>query len=296
MTWVCIQRMGLHMTRYRWKIHTADEGTDEALGDVYMSLQGIKASTNEFKLARREFLRDTVESGIIEVRGDLGELQTCSLRTQDSERSSWTPDWIRVINLSDGRRWTAQGAACGTDGSCALLRFKRTRDLVELQRSTAGPDQSADADGRPTPKEDPTQKPKEDRAAEDARRETARCGFDVGPAFKDSGSAVRTYEIFGKHKGSVVPLAEILQIRAGTKQLTPGAQVLLTAEESQGFGLAGEPGLWADLYPGVDPGVYGLDSDKPVLASDGSRGWAVDAHYLAMIFGANWRRVVYGNK
>ena len=50
-----------------------------------------------------------------------------------------------------------------------------------------------------------------------------------------------------------------------------------------------------DLYPGVDPAMYGLDSDKPILASDGSRGWVVDAHYLAMIFGADWRRVVYGN-
>ena len=278
MTWGCIQRMGLHMTRYRWKIHTADQGTNETLGDVYMSLQGIKASTKEFKLARREFLRDTVESGIIEVRGDLGELQNCSLRTQDSERSNWTPDWLRVINLSDGRRWNAQGAACDADGSCPLLQFKRTRHPVELQRSTAGPEQRADEDGDPAPKEDPTQKPKEDRAAEDGRREPARCGPNVGPASKDSGSAVRTYEIFGKHKGRVVPLAEILKIRAGTKQLTPGAQVLLTDQELQGFGLGGEPGLWEDLYPGVDPGVYGLDSGKPVLASDGFRGWAVDAH------------------
>jgi hypothetical protein len=283
------------MTRYRWKIHTADQGTNETLGDVYMSLQGIKASTKEFKLARREFLRDTVESGIIEVRGDLGELQNCSLRTQDSERSNWTPDWLRVINLSDGRRWNAQGAACDADGSCPLLQFKRARDPVELQRSTAGPEQRADEDGDPAPKEDPKQKPKEDRAAEDGRREPARCGPNVGPASKGSGSAVRTYEIFGKHKGRVVPLAEILKIRAGAKQLTPGAQVLLTDQELQGFGLGGEPGLWEDLYPGVDPGVYGLDSGKPVLASDGSRGWAVDAHYLAMIFGANWRRVVYGN-
>jgi len=295
MTWGCIQRMGIHMTRYRWMIHTADEGADEALGDVYLSLHGIQASTKELKLPRRDFVGDTVESGIIEVHSDLGELQTCSLRTQDSERSSWTPDWIRVINLSDGRRWTAQGAVCDADGSCPLLQFKRTRDPVALQRSKASPDQRADEDGDPAPKEDPTQKPKEVRTTEDARSEPARSGFDVGLAFKDSGSAVRTYEIFGKHKGRVVPLAEILQIRAGTKQLTPGAQVLLTDQESQGFGLGGEPGLWEDLYPGVDPGVYGLDSDKPVLASDGSRGWAVDAHYLAMVFGANWRRVVYGN-
>ena len=295
MTWGCIQRMELPMTRYRWMIHTTDEGADEALGDVYLSLHGIKASTKKLKLPRRDFMGNTVESGIIEVLSDLGELQTCSLRTQDSERSSWTPDWIRVINLSDGRRWTAQGAACDADGSCPLLQFKRTRDPVELPGSTVGSDQRTDDDRDSAPQEDPKQKPKEDRAAEDARSEPARCGSSDGSATKDTGSAVRTYEIFGKHKGRVVPLAEILQVRAGTKQLTPGAQVLLTDQESQGFGLGGEPGLWEDLYPGVDPGVYGLDSDKPVLASDGSRGWAVDAHYLAMIFGVHWRRVVYGN-
>ena len=295
MTWGCIQRMGLHMTRYRWMIHTADEGTDETLGDVYLSIHGINASTKELKLPRRDFVGNTVESGIIEVRSDLGELQTCSLRTQDSERGTWTPDWIRVINLSDGRRWSAQGAACDADGSCPLLQFKRTRDPVELPRSTVGSDQRADEDGDQAPGENPKQKPIEIRAAEDTRSEKARCGSSDEPASKDTGSAVRTYEIFGKHKGRVVPLAEILKIRAGTKQLTPGAQVLLTDQESQGFGLGGEPGLWEDLYPGVNPGVYGLDSDKPVLASDGSRGWAVDAHYLAMVFGANWRRVVYGN-
>jgi len=283
------------MTKYRWMIHTADEGADEALGDVYLSLHGVQASTKEFKLPKRDFVGDTVVSGIIEVRSDLGELQTCSLRTQDSERSSWTPDWIRVINLSDGRRWTAQGAACDADGACPLLQFKRTRDPVELQRSTVGLDQRADEDGDQAPTEDPKQKPKADRAAEDKRSEKARCGSIGEPDSKDSGSVVRTYEIFGKHKGRVVPLAEILRIRAGTKQLTPGAQVLLTDQESQGFGLAGEPGLWEDLYPGVAPEVYGLDSDKPVLASDGSRGWAVDAHYLATIFGVHWRRVVYGN-
>ncbi len=110
-----------------------------------------------------------------------------------------------------------------------------------------------------------------------------------------AGSVVRTYELFGRHKGRLVPVAEILRIRAGNKELPPGAQVLLTDQASQGFGLGGRPGLWETLYPGVDPALYGLDSDKPILASDGYRGWVVDAHYLAMVFGAHWRRVVYGN-
>jgi hypothetical protein len=270
-------------------IHTADEGGDEPLGDVYLSIQGLKASTQELKLPRRDFAGDTVESGIIEVRSDLGELQTCSLRTQDSERGTWTPDWIRVTNLSDGRQWSAQGTVCDADGSCPLLRFKRARGPVALPESKEAQDPTAGENA------DEDQEPTQDPAAEDKRDEMDGGKPSDGPTSKDSTSVVRTYEIFGRHKGRVVPLAEILQVRAGRKQVTTGAQVFLTDQESQGFGLGGEPGLWEDLYPGVDPALYGLDSDKPILASDGSRGWAVDAHYLAMIFGVNWRRVVYGN-
>ena len=269
------------MTRYSWMIYTAEEETGEGAGEVYLSLHGLKASTLELKLPRRDFAGGTVEAGIIEVRRDLGELQTGSLRTADSARSLWTSDWIRVVNLSDGRQWTARGVACELGGSCSLLQFERTRDPMDLEKSKRGRD---DAD-----QESPA-----DGATDDELGEMEPEGWrEGGPS--NARPVVRTYELFGRHKGRLVPLAEILQVRAGSKQLTPGAQVLVTDQESQGFGLAGEPGLWQDLYPGVDPALYGLDSDKPILASDGSRGWVVDAHYLAMIFGAQWRRVVYGN-
>lgn len=281
MSWVCIRRTGIHMTRYSWMIHTADEETGEVAGDVYLSLHGLKASTLELKLPRCDFAAGTVEAGIIEVSRDLGELQTGSLRTEDSARSFWTSDWIRVVNLSDGRQWTARGVACEIEGSCSLLQFERTREPIELEKSKGardGADQESPAD----------------QATDDERDEMKPEGSrDGGPS--NTGSIVRTYELFGRHKGRLVPLAEILRIRAGLKQLTPGAQVLVTDQESQGFCLGGEPGQWQDLYPNVDPALYGLDSDKPILASDGSRGWVVDAHYLAMIFGAQWRRVVYGN-
>ena len=179
------------------------------------------------------------------------------------------------MNLSDGRQWTARGVACDAEGSCSLLQFDRTRDPSE----PATPSENVDPDP-PAAGEDP---------------EMAERGSGERRSPQSASTVVRTYEIFGKQKGRVVPLAEILQVRAGIKQLTPGAQVLVADQESQGFGLGGEPGLWEDLYPGVDPALYGLDSDRPVLASDGARGWVVDAHYLALIFGAEWRRVVYGN-
>ena len=44
---------------------------------------------------------------------------------------------------------------------------------------------------------------------------------------------------------------------------------------------------------GRSPSEFGLDSDKAVLASDGSRGWALDAKFLSQIFGMNWRQAVY---
>jgi len=286
MSWVCIRRTGIHMTRYSWMIHTADEETGEVAGDVYLSLHGLKASTQELKLPRRDFAGGTVESGIIEVGRDLGELQTGSLRTEDSARSLWITDSIRVVNLSDGRQWTARGVTCDLGGSCSLLQFERTRDPVALEKSKRDRDQNLDDAGRGSP---------EDRAAGDERHQMDGDGPRDGGSSRNARSVVRTYELFGNHQGRLVPLAEILRIRAGIKQLIPGAQVLVTDQESQGFGLGGEPGLWQDLYPDVDPALYGLDTDKPILASDGSRGWVVDAHYLAMIFGAQWRRVVYGN-
>ena len=265
------------MTRYSWMIHTADEEVEGAVGDVYLALHGLKASTRELKLPRRDYAVGTVESGIIEVRSDLGELQTGSLRTDAAERTVWTPDWIRIVHLSDGRQWSAQGSACDPDGACPLLQFVKTRDPISARSS-----EEEDPESQDDPAGDPEgAPPSRDQSSE-----------EVPP--QDTGSVVRTYEIFGTQQGRLVPLSAILRIRDGRKQLMPGAQVFVTDQASQGFGLAGEPGRWAELYPDEDPARYGLDSDKPVLASDGGRGWVVDAHYLALIFGAEWRRVVYG--
>lgn len=240
------------MSRYSWTIKTAAHAVGSEPGTVYLSLHGLDASTREIKLPASEFEPDSVESGVLDVDGELGELQTGLLRTQRSTRSPWPVDWIRVVNLDDGREWTAQGGPCDPDGSCPLLRFERTRGPMKAQ-------------------------PREEVPAPITR------------------PAVRTYEIYGMDKGRVVPLSQILRIASGVRTLSPGARVFITDADSQGFGLAGEPGMWEDLYPGVSPATYGLDADKPVLASDGACGWALDAHYLAMLFGAGWRRVVYGN-
>ena len=258
------------MTRYMWMIHTADGEPQGALGDVYFSLHGLDANTTELKLPTRDFPPSAIESGTIEVRGDLGELQTGMLRTENAERTSWTPDWVKIISLLDGREWSAQGGVCRDDGTCPLLRFERTCEPRALQKRRE----------MPVPEQNGTDSENAEPPAADSAEITK--------------TVVRTYEVFGKHKGRVVPLAEILKIRAGIKHLAAGARIFVTAEDSQGFGLGGEPGLWDELYPGVSPAAYGLEPDRAVMASDGSRGWVMDAHTLAMIFGANWRRVVYG--
>lgn len=252
MSWACTQRTRSKMSRYSWTIKTAAQAEAGDAGEVYLSLHGLDAATPEIKLPASEYEPDCVESGVMDVDGELGELQTGLLRTQGEARSAWRVDWVRIVHLEDGREWTAQGGPCDPEGSCPLLRFERTRGPMKAQ----------------PPEEAPAL---------------------LGP------STLRTYEIYGIEKGRVVPLSQILRIASGVRTLSPGARVFIADAASQGFGLAGEPGMWEDLYPGVSPATYGLDADKPVLASDGACGRVLDAHYLAMLFGAGWRRVVYGN-
>lgn len=240
------------MSRYSWTIKTAAQEVDGEAGEVFLSLHGLEATTPEIKLPVGEYEPDAIESGVIEVDGELGELQTGLLRTQGATRTAWPVEWVRIVNLADGREWTAQGGLCDPDGSCPLLRFERTR----------GPMKTQPPEVQPAPSPPP---------------------------------AVRTYEIYGTERGRVVPLSQIVRFVSGVRKLSSGARVYVTDAESEGFGLAGEPGMWEDLYPGVNPATYGLEADKPVLASDGACGWVLDAHYLAMLFGADWRRVVYGN-
>ncbi len=240
------------MSRYSWTIKTAPQEVDGEAGEVYLSLHGLEATTPELKLPASEYEPDAIESGVIEVDGELGELQTGLVRTQGATRTAWPFEWVRIVNLADGREWTAQGGLCDPDGSCPLLRFERTR----------GPMKAKPPEVQPAPSPPP---------------------------------AVHTYEIYGTERGRVVPLSQIVRFVSGVRKLSSGARVYVTDTDSEGFGLGGEPGMWEDLYPGVNPATYGLEADKPVLASDGACGWVLDAHYLAMLFGADWRRVVYGN-
>lgn len=260
------------MTHYSWTIQTAEDAAAGDLRPVYLSLHGLSATTEEIALPTLTYGPGSVASGVLDVERDLGELQSGTLRTDESA-ALWSVGWVRVVNLSDGRQWTARGGLCDAAGSCPLLRFARTRDALVVRKINGDSGSGAGA-GDSTSWQDT---------------------LPVEEMPRGAPAIARTYEIFGTHRGRVVPLTQILRITSGVKRLLPGSRILIAADESQGFGLAGAPGMWEDLYPGVDPAVYGLDPDKPVLASDGSCGWVLDAHYLAMLFGAGWRRVVYGN-
>lgn len=256
------------MTHYSWTIQTAEDAGVADLRPVYLSLHGLRTTTEEIALPAQAFGPGSVVSGVLKVQGDLGDLQTGTLRTGESAAAPWAVDWMRVVNLRDGRQWTARGGVCDAEGSCPILRFVRTRGALGLRRINEDPDATGN-----------------DNSGEFPGKPTLSCTPDL----------VRTYEIFGTHRGRVAPLTQILQMRAGVKTILPGGRIWIATDASQGFGLAGMPGKWEDLYPGVSPAAYGLDPDKPVLASDGASAWVLDAHYLAMLFGAEWRRVVYEN-
>lgn len=116
-----------------------------------------------------------------------------------------------------------------------------------------------------------------------------------GSPFTGSGGSgtLRTLEIFGVLNGQLVPITRAVMNNGGRWQLVPGARVMIGDSPTDGFGLAGVPGRWSAFYGTQSPSVFGLDADKAVLASDGTRGWVTEAAWLSQIFGPNWRQVVY---
>lgn len=126
-------------------------------------------------------------------------------------------------------------------------------------------------------------------------------GGVVPPAPYGGGSggggmgSFRTFELFGVMNGMAVPLAQVVSCDrvTGICTVTPGGRVIVGEQPNEGFGLAGVPGRWQMYYGGRSPAEFGLDADKGVLGSDGSRGWVLDARFLSQIFGSGWRMAVY---
>ena len=129
------------------------------------------------------------------------------------------------------------------------------------------------------------------RAELDKLRGTASGGSTPTPG--GGGATFRTVELYGVMGGARVPLTSAVSMAGGMPQVQPGARVMVGEVPADGFGLAGVPGRWSAYYAGRSPAEFGLDADKGVLASDGSRGWALTATFLSQIFGAGWRAVIY---
>jgi len=131
------------------------------------------------------------------------------------------------------------------------------------------------------------------RAELDKLRGTTSGGSTPMPG--GGAGAFRTYELFGILGGRTVPLAQVVVCDrvTGICSVVPGGRVMVGDQPADGFGLAGVPGRWQTFYGGRSPAEFGLDADKGVLGSDGSRGWALNASFLSQVFGAGWRAAVY---
>jgi hypothetical protein len=128
-----------------------------------------------------------------------------------------------------------------------------------------------------------------------AQIEAAKNGGQTpqGSGMPPMSGALRTFEVFGIVGGRLAPMTSAVINNGGRWSVVPGASVMVTEAPNEGFGLAGTPGRWSQLYGGRSPAEFGLDADKAVMASDGSRAWALPATLLAQIFGGNWRQAVY---
>jgi len=262
---------------------------------------------------------------------DLGNLSTGTLRQDGSGAGSdWTVDYVKITNDEDGRVWLAgvNSELKGNQPFRLVFKWVDRGQYDELQRQA-----KEAANKRLSDDEDAEAKAEEEKADKEAAAEerryrkelerqkrqmtlelqkakqeaelaklraqidTAKNGGIVPPQGGGGGvpagtGATRTFEIFGIVGGRLAPLTSAISSNGGRWTVNQGASVMVTESAGEGYGLAA-PGRWAALYPGRSPAEFGQDADKGVLASDGTRGWALPATLLTQIFGTNWRQAVY---
>jgi len=308
-------------------------GTDAnvflSLSGLDASMREVEISDPD---ALNDWEKGDLNHGSIETE-DLGELQTGTLRHDQSGPSSgWKVDWVKVQNEEDGREWTATVGKFDEGGRFPLLRFTRTDDgqFEQIQKrkqreAQAKADKDAkeakakkDADEKQKDLDEDAQFQKElDDQNKQLERELRKAKLEADLAkkraeidkLKNAGTttttppmgggggmgAFRTYELFGILNGMNVPLAQVVicDRNTGRCSVVPGGRVIVGEQPNEGFGLAGAPGRWQMYYGGRSPAEFGLDADKGVLGSDGSRGWALNAQFLSQVFGSGWRAAIY---
>lgn len=311
-----IEREGRHL-KYRWTIHTADTLYSGTSGEVYLALHGLNASMKEVLLPNPDselFDRNQTDSGMIDVAEDLGEIDSGTVRTEGNTTGKpWNVDYVKIMNVGDGREWTASNVgACDLQGRCPLLRFVKTASAAPLpqEEEDDDDDDTGDEPGGDNQEGEPTRPDPSDADIEtidELKRQVAILNSTV----ESQGAELRmlrsslglvkggpifwTLEVFGRLRGRVVPLLEVVSANrlGGGVNLVPGSSICLTKDPSEGYGLAGSPGRWRELFPGVNPMFFGLDPFRGIVASDGKNAWPLSSQYLEMIFGASWRDDVY---
>ena len=314
--------------RYKWEIRTGGAilaGTD---ANVFLSLVGTLASMKEVELSDENTINDweknATNSGYIETQ-DLGEITGGVLRHDNwGAQSGWQVDWVRITNEEDGRQWTATVGQYDQGGNFPRLRFtltdkgqydqiqkqkaaeaqrkkdeekeaRRQRELEQQEKESANAEDDFERElerqSKDLEKEYRKAKLEADLAKKRAEIDKLRGGASSTTTTGSGAGALRTFELYGTLNGAVVPLSRVLVNNSGRYSVVAGGDVMRADSPGEGFGLSGTPGKWAAYYPGTSPASYGLDPDKGVLGSDGSRGWAIPAATLAQLFGSNWRSV-----
>lgn len=247
--------------------------------------------------------------------------------------SGWQVDWVKVQNEEDGREWTATVGKWDDNGRFPMLKFARTDDgqfeQIQKQRAAAAQSRAAkeakeakarkeaeekqneldeeaafqkelDAQNKQLERELRKARLEAELAKRKAEIEKLKAGSQVpstpAPPMGGSGTTgTRTYELYGVLNGMNVPLAQVVQCDTSTGRcsVVPGGRVIVGEQPGEGFGLAGIPGRWQMYYGARSPAEFGLDADKGVLGSDGSRGWVLTAQFLSQVFGSGWRAAVY---
>ncbi len=280
--------------------------------------------------AVNDWEKGDVYHGLLETE-ELGELQTGTLRhDQSGVGSGWQVDWVKVQNDEDSREWTATVGKWDEGGRFPVLRFTRTNDgQYEQMKKQREKEAKLRADKEAQEKKDRLAAEAKqaqddeaaafelelDREAKQLERELKKAKMEADLAkkraeierLKNGGQSpsippigggtgtFRTYELFGILNGMNVPLSQVVTSNpsSGTYSVVPGGRVIVGEQPNEGFGLAGFPGRWQMYYAGRSPAEFGLDPDKGVLGSDGGRGWALNAQFLAQVFGSGWRAAIY---
>jgi hypothetical protein len=248
-------------------------------------------------------------------------------------QSDWTVDYVKITNDEDGRVWTAgvNTELKGNQPARLVLKLTDRGQYDEMQRRAkeeANKRQADDEDAATKAEEEAADREaaaqerqyRKDlerqkrmmqlelqRAKQEAELAKMRAQIEAAkgggqtpvapspgmPGLPTAGGGLRTFEVFGIVNGRLAPMTSAVVNNSGRWSVVPGASVMVTEAPNEGYGLAGTPGRWAMYYAGRSPSEFGLDADKAVLASDGTRGWALPATLLAQIFGGNWRQAVY---